>query len=46
MYTLLMWLPRLVLLVLAGVLALYGVIWLPIVLVVMVAFGLGLPRVL
>lgn len=46
MYTLLMWLPRLVLLVLAGVLSVYGAIWLPIVLVIMVAFGLGLPRVL
>lgn len=46
MYTLLMWLPRLVLLVLAGVLSLYGAIWLPICLVVLVAWGRGLPRVL
>lgn len=46
MFTLLTWLPRFLVLALAAWLSLHGAIWLPIVLVVLVAWGRGFPRVL
>lgn len=45
MYSLLNFLPRLVLLTGAAMLSLHGLVWLPIVLVVLVVWGRGLPQV-